>query len=346
MNIKNNILDFRLDYLVTYWIFLFEEEYFDKLNFENSSTSQFWEYGILKTQIPRHQYKIIFSYWNNVVFAYEKWETASQWGVKSYDKIIVYWTWFKTLPQKQIHKFLKNNFSLTHNQRIDICADVNIDIEEILKHVDLNVLKDREEKVRDRKVATQYIWNRDKYSNKRYLIRIYNKLLDIFDKNKLWLYKDYLPEKFVTRCEVEVRAVYAKNIHWESLFDDAILRWVFINFFSKFTPLFNFIKEEKIPLLHPYNVDEENFQSFAYDEEKRKLKLKLNNLIWRARSLEETWFDIISILIFEWIKSKIIERALWDELIQKIVNEQARQKNIAGKRHYKRKIASHLGAYE
>jgi len=345
MNIENNVLHLGLDYLVTYWKFLFEGEYFDKLNFENSANSKFQEFWILKVEIPRHEYKIIFSYKNSVVFAYEKWEWEAQWWVKSYDKVIIYWTWFKLVPSDRILSFLQENFELTHNQRIDICADVNIDIEILLQHIDVTILQDRDQIVRQWKIATQYIWNRNKYSNKRYLIRIYNKIHDILSKNKLWLYKEYFPEKFVTRLEVEIRPEYAKNISWESLFDKRILEWLFLNYFSKFTDLFNFIEEKPISLLQPYNVDESNFQSLAYSET-RKLRLKINNLIGRARNLKEIWFDVLSILIFEDIKSPIIERAIWKDLVQRIINEQAKQKNIASWRHYNRKISSHRGVYE
>lgn len=103
----------------------------------------------------------------------------------------------------------------------------------------------------------------------------------------MWLYDEYLPEKFVTRCEVEIRPLYAKNIHWESLFDTEKLQGIFLQHISKFTSLFDYIESEKISLLHPYDVSEDNFQSFAYDEEKKKLRLRIANFIGRARSLDD-----------------------------------------------------------
>ena len=88
-----------------------------------------------------------------------------------------------------------------------------------------------------------------------------------------------------------------------------MLQGIFLQLFSKFTHIFDFIRSEKISLLHPYDVNEENFQSFAYDEEKKKLNLRIANLIGRARSLEEMGFDPIALLIKENIFGKTIERA-------------------------------------
>ena len=313
--------------------FKYEREYFDKLNFDNTANSKFWEYGITKVEIPRHAYKIIFTYKNAVVFAYEKWEKAKQWNIRSLDKIIIYGTWFKLMEKQQIYNFLKNNFELRHNKRIDIALDSNIDIEEIIKWYDFNKIKSHEQIIKRWRLWTKYIWIRDKKTNKRYIIRIYDKKRDILDKNKLYMYKEAFAEEFITRSEVEIRWAYAKNITWESLFDDTTLEWLFKNFFSKYTTMFDFMEEEKISLLHPYNIDDDNFQAFAYDN-----NLRVNNFIWRWWTLHDMWFDPISILIKEWLLWKAVKEALWEDLVYQINHQEAKMKNLSRQRAYKRKI--------
>ena len=46
--------------------------------------------------------------------------------------------------------------------------------------------------------------------NKRQLIRVYNKIVDILVKKKIALYQDYLVEKNITRIELEIRPELAK----------------------------------------------------------------------------------------------------------------------------------------
>jgi len=59
--------------------------------------------------------------------------------------------------------------------------------------------------------------------NKRQLIRVYNKNLDIIQKQKIGLYQDYLLFDDITRIELEIRSELAKNRHYKELFDDALL---------------------------------------------------------------------------------------------------------------------------
>jgi hypothetical protein len=54
--------------------------------------------------------------------------------------------------------------------------------------------------------------------NKRYIVRVYDKLKDIIEKKKTKLYQNYLLEESVTRVELEIRPELAKNISYEKLF--------------------------------------------------------------------------------------------------------------------------------
>ncbi len=329
LEIKENILEFRLDYLTIFWTFKQEKDYFDKLNFENTATSIFWKYNIIKVEIPRHKYKIIFNYNNYSVFAYEKWEKYKQWVTKSQDKIIVYWTWFKTLPKEIIFNFLNDNFDLRHTSRADICIDINKDISDILKNFNENKIRTWEEIKKNWKIVTKYIWEKNKYKNKRYLIRIYDKKLDIKDKRREKLYKEYLAEKFITRVELELRSIYAKNIFWYELFNDKCISWIFKHELSKFTDIFSFINDESISLLKPFNINEDNFQSLAYDMGRR-----LNAFIWSATSIYEIWFCPVRILIWEWVIHDRTKKILWYGEVSEIIKREKEQKLLYKNRWY------------
>jgi hypothetical protein len=59
--------------------------------------------------------------------------------------------------------------------------------------------------------------------NKRYIVRVYDKLKDIIEKKKTNLYQNYLQEDAVTRVELEIRPELAKNIGYEKLFQTSEL---------------------------------------------------------------------------------------------------------------------------
>jgi hypothetical protein len=59
--------------------------------------------------------------------------------------------------------------------------------------------------------------------NKRQLIRVYNKILDIFEKNKIDLYQDYLTFPNITRIELEIRPELAKEINYKDAFNNILL---------------------------------------------------------------------------------------------------------------------------
>jgi hypothetical protein len=68
---------------------------------------------------------------------------------------------------------------------------------------------------------------------------------------------------------LELRAIYARNIAWYELFNDKYIYGIFKHELSKFTNLFSFIDNEPISLLKPFDINEDNFQSLAYDKDRR-----------------------------------------------------------------------------
>lgn len=338
MNIDKHILAFRLDFLTIYGTFKYEE-IFHKLNFTNTASWKFDKFSIFKTEIPRHEYKIVFMYNNHVVFAYEKWEEEYKSHIKSYDKIIIYWTGFKLLSKDEIFTFLSENFILKHCQRIDICLDLNINIEEIFNEFDKSKIPTKRTDINKFKLETIYIWNKGK-SNKRSLIRIYDKKRDIEVKSNENIYPEYMIEENVTRIELEIRALYARNISWSSLYDDEVLLWVFKNYVKKYINILDYIEVDTISLLEPYDVDENNFWSLAYLWK----NLKVKQFIWRGKSLFESWYAPIKILLTEWFIDPVTRKYIWEKWIAELIADEKRLKQIANSRKYKRK--KHLSSNE
>jgi hypothetical protein len=112
----------------------------------------------------------------------------------------------------------------------------------------------------------------NKYKNKRHLIRIYNKILDIHVKHKHKLYKSYLLEDYVTRTEIEFRPELAKNISFEQVFDNTFLTSLFTNYTKKHTDIFKDLSDENITLYRKpeEKIDPELYQGTFYKTQRVK----------------------------------------------------------------------------
>lgn len=310
MKISKNIIHFGLDHLEIFWTFLFENEMFEKLDFDNSNYWELEDYSFTKNEVPKYKYKIIFTKDNYSLFAYYKWDNLSNSIIKSKDKIVVYSTAFKLLGYQEIKYFLSWYFELTKCFRFDICIDLNIDINVIL--LEFTELQTWKEYKKSWNIETRYIWDSNKYRNKRQVIRVYNKILDIKEKNKHKLYKNYLVEDYVTRIELEVRSELAKNISLDEIFDDKKLTWIFKNYLRKHTDTFNIWEMENITLYRkPENkITPEMFQSLVYKDK------RINIFIWHARSIFENWYCPTRILIWAWLILEDTKKFLDDDVVE------------------------------
>lgn len=131
---------------------------------------------------------------------------------------IIKWLWFK------IDKF----------KRVDLCFDMEEDIEYYYKRVLDKFIEDKTGQTIKKKwvVETIYIWERNTKKNTYQLIRIYNKKLDTKVKGKELMY-DYKAKDFVTRFEVELRRDRCKFLTEEKLLDDWYIFSVIVKTFYK-----------------------------------------------------------------------------------------------------------------
>ena len=334
MNISENIIHFGLDHLEIFWTFKFESDMFEKLDFDNSNYWELEDYSFTKNEVPKYKYKIIFTKDNYSLFAYYKWDISSNSIIKSKDKIIVYSTSFKLLNYKEIKYFLEWYFELKKCFRFDICIDINIDINLIL--FEFNELHTWKEYKKSWKIETRYIWDSNKYKNKRQVIRIYNKILDIREKNKHKLYKSYLIEDFITRIELEVRSELAKNISPYEIFDDIKLTWIFKNYLEKHTYIFDIWNTENITL---YRKPEKIFNDEMYHNTVYRDK-RFTIALWHMRSIYENWYCPTRMCIWAWLIQENTKRFLDNDIVEIIWKIEGKLKSAEILKIKKRKFSN------
>ena len=327
-NIENDIFHFWLDHLEVYGTFKYETDLFDTLDFDNSNYWELEDYTFTKNEVQKFKYKIIFTKDNYSLFAYYKWKPKweKQW-VATKDYITIYSTAFKLMEYEEILYFLDYYFDLKHCRRFDICIDLKIDIEQLIKY--FNNFDTWREYKKSWKLETRYIWEVKNSLNKRQIIRIYDKFKDIVAKKKLKLYEDYLIEKEITRVELEIRQELAKNISYTEVFNDSLLVWIFKNYLLKHTDIFNGIETDKITLYKPkIKLDPENFQSLYYKTQKK------NIFIWHAKTIYNLWFCPVRVLIWEWYIQEKTKMLLWAETIADLHNKERDLKQRARDEKY------------
>lgn len=337
-NIENEVIHFWIDHLEVYGTFKEDRELFEKLDFDNSNYWELDDYTFTKNEVQKFKYKIIFSKGNYSLFAYYKWIPRSKkQPVWTNDYITIYSTAFKLMEYDEIIYFLDFYLNLKHCRRFDICIDLKIDIDDLLKH--FNNYETWREYKKSWKLETRYIWEVRNSLNKRQLIRIYDKLKDIVVKKKIKLYENYLIEKNITRVELEVRQELAKNLNYKQVFHDSTILWIFKNYLNKHTDLFDNMKAGQITLYRPAEkIDSETFQSLYYKIFRKKI------FIWHARTIYDMWFCPIRILIWEWLISPKTEELLWSYLIQLIREKEIKLKEQARSNAYKRKDIEDLSS--
>jgi hypothetical protein len=343
-NFKKIIHHFWLDHLEIFWTFK-NENIFNKLDFDNSNYSELDEYKITKNEVPKYKYKIIFNKNNYSYFAYYKWLPKSKkQPIATRDYIVIYSTAFKLLEYEEVLWFIEYYLNLKHCRRFDICIDLKINIDELLKNYFKKYKTGRDYR-KWNKTETRYFWELKNSLNKRQLIRVYNKNLDILEKKKIDLYQDYLTFNNITRIELEIRPELAKVRNYKEVFDDVLLIGIFKNYLYKYTKIFEQIEWEKITLYKSKNkiLSSEDYQGIFYKT------WRLKNFIWSSRTIYNLWFCPVRILIWEWYIKDKTKIALWIDKIEDLINKEREVKIRTRENYYIRnninEILSNLYKY-
>ena len=337
LNIDKIIIHFWLDHLEIFWTFKYENEYFEKLDFDNSNYSEFWKFIITKNEVKKYKYKITFTKDNYTIFSYYKGLKKVNWvNIETKDYICIYSTAFKLLEKENILSFLKN-FELKHLRRFDICMDFNIHIEELLKFFkEPNTWKIYK---KSWNIETKYFWELRNTLNKRQIIRVYNKIKDIIEKKKLKLYPDYLSFWEVTRVELEIRQELAKNIDYLSVFENNKIIAIFKNYIWRYSKIMEIFEIEKLTL-YKKKLNFEKYQKNFYEIKRYK------NFVWYAKNLLELGFCPVRILIWEEIIKERTKKILWYENIHKILESESKLKReLTEERYFRKDFSKILAKY-
>lgn len=305
-----------LDNLEIYfkWNKIIKEKYSfqEKIN-ESNTVNWYLNYTDIKTgEILELQYKIItfknYSLWFTFSFVYNWhiidafnvafWDDARE--IKTRSKITIYASFMVVYWNEFIYNMIEDIFitkKLQELRRIDIACDIPENKQKFIKHfkwnptTELNFNKDKNE------FETYYFWSR---KNKKILIRIYDKILDTFKKNKQFLY-DFKSSDNLTRFEIEFWFVEINNINHRLeekkkltykniLLDKKILKDLFFSRAIKYSTFFSDkeFKEYKIKYIAPKIIDlREHYLEF-----KKLPKWWKQNAIWTSKKLIETiWIN-------------------------------------------------------
>jgi len=306
INVKTNIIHIGLDHLELFANCIHEEQLFDSLDFDNSNVGELEDYVYFKTEVMNYAYKIMFSYEWYPVFAFYKWDSKANIPTKDY--LVVYGTAFKILAEKDIRYFIEWYFeNITHLRRFDICFDTPHFVMDILKRFSHYKWKGASFYDENWDTATQYFWEKQKGRNKRSIVRVYNKILDIVQSKKIKLFKDYLQFDVVTRIELEIRPELAKNISYEDIWKPEIQQAIFKNYLSRRTKLFDFLPVEKLSLFKKkdISIDSEDYQGLYYKTQRKGI------FLWLAKAIFNLWFCPVRVLIEAWYVQPKTLSILW-----------------------------------
>ena len=260
--------------------------------------------------------------------------------------VVAYSTAFRLLEYEEILWFLEWFLELLHCRRFDICMDVKTEINAFLETYFSEHTTWREYK-KAWKIQTRYYGEVMNSRNKRQLIRVYDKILDIKEKQKYKLFADYFALWDVTRIELEVRQELAKEISYKDIFNDALLLSIFKNYLGRQTDIFGSLPvlsqtlyrdKKKYRYINGKRreIDSEEMQGIFYATGRK------NTFIWHARAIYNLWFCPVRVLIGEgYIKPKT-ERILWSDLIQHLLRMESKLKQEFYLKKARKKDFQHL----
>ncbi len=327
---KKDIISFDVDYIELFWTLKIYREIWKWIDNDNSHFREYKWYTLEYTWALRnYESKITFWKDNIPVFAWYLWAVLNE-HIETKDYFVVYWSAFTLMTLEDIIDFIKENISIDYWSKRYI-RDINKKIVNkrentyILKRVDLKVdvikpvwdvvknfrkLTSKWSKFFDDKwnVQTYYIWEKKNTMNKNLLIRIYDKIADIKQKEKQFLHPHYLKEDYVTRIELEFRSELVKFLYLDQLLDREYTFWLFISYVQKHTPIFKKLVKWTPPRLD--KLDKRITVSELHSSQLVKKRYK-STFLWYARKFLRLWSCPVHVLINEWIISSRTKTDIW-----------------------------------
>jgi len=183
-------------------------------------------------------------------------------------------------------------------KRLDLALDVKKPIGKVVKN--FRTLQSKWSKFYDDKgnIQTYYIWEKKNSLNKNLLIRIYDKIADIKQKEKQFLYPSYLKEDAITRIELEFRSESLKFLKLEQLLDRSYLFSIYTSYLLKHTQIFDKLKDDT-----PTRLQKLDKSITVEDLHARQLTKQryFNTFLWYSRKFIALGSCPVDVLIRQWV---------------------------------------------
>ncbi len=309
---QSDIFNFNVDEIEIYWTFSNYKELLKWLNSTNSDYTIFEEFTVsMQDNLKDYEFKIDFIKNNFKCYGFYVWKSINA-HIKTRNYFVVYWAWLKIIPLNEIIDFIDTYIDLDeidikkwnkHNtmKRFDLAIDIKKDISSIVKN--FHHLEQKWAKYFWNKweLETYYIWEYTKRLNKRILIRIYDKIKDIKQKQKQSLFWEYLFEDNITRIELEFRSELLRYLNIHQLLDRSYIYDLFTSYINKHTNIFDNIRDKNITKLKYLNkkIDLEELQHNQVLKERY-----IRSFLWYSKNILELWCCPVDILFQEWIISQ------------------------------------------
>jgi len=327
---KKDIINFNVDYIEVYWTLKNYKEILKWLDNDNSNFRNYKGFTIEKTdKLRNYVYKITFWKNNTPVFAWYEWATLNMF-IETKDYFVVYWSAFNIFSLAEIIDFINENIRIDYwtqyyikelnkklkekreiyhmLKRVDLAIDIIKPINLVIKN--FKKLKSKWAKFYDDKwnIQTYYIWEKKNKLNKNLLIRIYDKIADIKQKEKQYLYTNYLKEKYITRIELEFRSEALKFLKLEQLLDRSYIFNLFTSYISKHTDIFSKLESDT-----PIKLKKLSKKLNLWDLHTSQIVKKryLNTFLGYSNKLLELWTCPVDYLLREWILKENTKYDIW-----------------------------------
>lgn len=306
---SSDFLNFDIDHVEIYGTFKNYQDLFLWLDGDNSCFRELDWYTLEKTdKLRNYQYKISIRKDSRTLFAWYRGDQLNEY-IETRDYFVAYWTAFQVLSLPEILDFIDTYIALDYPdmrkwkkshtvKRLDIALDIRKDIKVLLSK--FKDLKQKWSKFFDERgnVQTYYIGEKKPTKNKALLIRVYDKIADIYQKEKQAYYPDYLKEDFITRIELEFRSELLKYVKLSQFLDRSYSFGIYCLYLSKHTNLLKKFENEDVCKLTRYDkrIDMEDLHHRQLTRNRY-----VNTFLWYAKKFLSLRWCPVDILLREWI---------------------------------------------
>ncbi len=298
--------------------------------------------------------------WRSVsLFAILKWKENRGIWQRSKDKVVFYSTFFVLEKSDKLDFSIKEFYEAfftddkTDLHRLDIAIDLPYDIKKIKSQLlkDVNFFSEIwNDKKHPEFSQTYYINNPQSNSNRKFLFRVYDKILDTWKKQKWFLYPHLIHNHDVRRIELELRPEECKRITDFSISDilenrNKPIQRIFTKYFNRYTEHELHYKDIELKKytnvkfdLKSYYLQHWHIPKDYLSRSHWYLKTIQNNtwyvwlfdtVLWVQKESKETIRDRTSLYQYEYAKSKwynvkqfkLVNRKLfnWYDLLENLI---------------------------